>query len=108
MTIYVGEGITVLGAAVNPVSGLVISDALAEVEFYAPGKTPQRVVADRIADFGPVAMTFQSTVANKDGTFGAYVGFVDTTGWVAGKWSYRVKLSGSYGSWEFGTFALAL
>ena len=108
MTIFVGEAITVVCAAVNPLNGgTVISDAVGQVEFYVPGKAPKPVPADRVADFGPVAAQFDATVINKDGSLGAYVAYVDTTGWVPGKWSYKVTLTGSYDTWEYGQFALA-
>jgi hypothetical protein len=107
VTIFVGEAITVVCAAVNPLTGLVIADANGQVEFYGPGKQPKTVPGDRVADQGPVAVTFNATVANKDGTVGAYVAYVDTTGWAAGKWSYRVTLTGSYNTWEYGSFTLA-
>lgn len=106
MTIYVGEAITIVGAAYNPVLGAVISDAQGQVEFYAPPKNPAKVPADRTADAGPFNMQFIATVTNKDGTLGAYVGYADTTGWLPGKWSYKVTLSGSFDSWEYGTFTL--
>lgn len=106
MTVYVGEAVTIVGAAFNPVASVVISDAVAQVEFYAPGKNPAKVPADRTADHGPVPMLFVSTVINKDGTVGAYVGYADTTGWLPGKWSYRVTLTGSFDSWEYSNFTL--
>lgn len=106
MVIYVGEAVTIVGAAYNPVAGAVIADAIAQVEFYAPGKNPAKVPADRVVDHGPRPMTFIATVVNKDHTVGAYVGYADTTGWVPGKWSYKVTLTGSYESWEYANFTL--
>lgn len=106
MAIYVGEVVTIIASATNPATQTVITDALAEVEFYAPGKSPARVPADRVLDHGPVPMTYDATVINKDGTTGAYIGYAGTEGWVGGKWSYKVTLSGSYDTWEYGSFAL--
>lgn len=101
MPTYVGEGITVVCTAKDPVSGTVISDAVATVEFYAPDKRPARNPADRVADYGPVSMSYDADI---DG--GSYVAYVDTTGWTAGRWTYRVTLSGAYSSWEYGTLRL--
>lgn len=106
MAIYVGEGITVVCAAKNPVTQTAITDAIAVVEFYAPGKNPAKVTTDRTVDEGPFAMTYDETVVNSDGTKGAYIAFVDTTGWVAGKWTYRCVLAGAYESWEYATVRL--
>lgn len=106
MTIYVGESVTILVAAVNPVTNVVIADATGRAEFYAPPKNPAKVPADRVVDHGPVTLTFNAAVANKDGSLGAYVGFVDTSGWLPGKWSFKATLTGSYDTWEFGTFNL--
>lgn len=106
MAIYSGEGITVIMAAVNPVTGAVIGTGDASVAFYAPGKNPKTVVADRTPDEGPFAMSFDATIANKDGTSGAWVAYVDTTGWDAGKWSYKAELTGAFSSWEYGSFKL--
>lgn len=106
MTIFVGEAITVVCAAVDPLTGLVISDATGVVEFFAPPKNPAKVPTDRSVDEGPYSVAFLSTVTNKDGTVGAYVAYVSTVGWVGGKWAYRVTLSGSYDTWEYGAFTL--
>lgn len=106
MTIYVGETLTIIGAAVNPVTGLVIADATGEVEFYAPPKNPAKVPADRTLDEGPFPVTYSATVVNKDGTTGAYVGYVVTTGWAPGKWTYKVTLTGTFDTWEYGSFTL--
>ncbi len=107
MTIFVGEAITIVCAAINPLVGTIISDAQGQVEFYAPGKAPKTTPADRTPDNGPVPVQFDATVINKDGSLGAYVAYVDTAGWLPGKWSYKVTLTGSYDTWEYGTFALA-
>lgn len=106
MAIYVGETVTIVGAAFDPVAQRIINDALATVVFYAPGKNPIRNPEDRVPDFGPVPMDFNGVVVNKDGTIGAYVGYIGTAGWAPGKWHYRVTLTGTYESWEFGTFTL--
>lgn len=106
MAIYVGEGVTIVCAALNPVTKAVVTDATATVEFFAPGKTPAKVPADRVVDHGPFAMAFDATVANADGTTGAYLVEVDTTGWTPGKWSFRCSLADAFESWEYGTLKL--
>lgn len=99
MAIYVGEGITVTATAVDPTTGAAIIDATAQAEFFAPGKKPRTAVADRVADQGPIDLTW-------DELRQAYIGTVGTAGWPDGKWSYRVFLSGAYSSWEYGSFQL--
>lgn len=106
MTLYVGEAITVACYAKNPVTGIVISDADATADFWAPGKNPAKVPADRDPVDNTAAMSWNALVQNDDGTLGAYIAFVDTTGWDAGKWAYRVTLAGAYDSWEYGSFKL--
>lgn len=106
MTIYVGESVTILVAAINPVTNAIIADANGQAEFYAPPKNPAKVPADRVLDHGPVALVFTPAVLNKDGSLGAYVGYVDTTNWLPGKWTFKATLTGSYDTWEFGTFTL--
>jgi hypothetical protein len=107
VTIFVGEAITVVADARNPArASVVISDAMAQVEFYAPGSNPAKVPADRVVTQGPFPMAFDSAFTLKDGTLGAYVGYVDTTGWPAGRTPFRVTLSGSYDSWEYSSFNL--
>jgi len=106
MTIYVGEAVAIVAAAFDAVSNEVIGDATAHAEFYRPGKNPAKVPADRVVDQGPVELTFDADVANKDGTFGAYVGYVDTSGWAPGKWTYKATVTGAFDTWEYGTFAL--
>ncbi len=107
MTIYVGETIDVIAQAVDPLTGASIIDAVGAVLFYAPGKNPSKVPADRTPDFGPISMSYQADIINNGSSVtGAYVAFQDTTGWVAGKWSYKVTLTSSYDTWEYGTFTL--
>lgn len=106
MTIFVGEGITVVCAAKNPITGAVVGDAAAKVEFFAPPKNPAKVPADRDVDEGPFTLDFDDSIANADGTTGAYTVIVDTTGWDSGKWNYRVTLTGAFVSWEYATFKL--
>ena len=106
MAIYVGEAVTVLCTAIDPTTGLAISTADAEVEFYAPPKNPPKVPADRTSDHGPFAMTWTPDVVNKDESLGAYVVFADTTGWLPGKWFYKTTLSGAFESWEYANFTL--
>ena len=107
MAIYVGEVVTLIAAALNPVNQRVITDATAAAEFYAPGKNPAKVPADRVRDHGPVPLTFDPAVVNKDGSVGAYVGYTETVGWTPGKWWFKATLTGSYDTWEYGSFTLS-
>lgn len=106
MATYVGEVISVIAVATDPSHGTQIVDAACEVEFYAPGKNPAKVVDDRSVDKGPFAAIYDATVKNADGSFGAYIADVPTTGWASGKWAFKVTLSGSYDSWEYSAVKL--
>jgi hypothetical protein len=106
MAIYAGEGMVVVCQATDPATTVAITDATAQVDFFAPGKNPISTVADRVVDRGPFDMTYDPTVVNKDGSKGAYTASIDTTGWVAGKWTYRVTISDVLDSWEFSTVTL--
>lgn len=100
MAIYVGEAITIKASALNPATGLPITDASAVAEFYAPGKDPKNNPADRQTDRPDATLTY-------DPIQEAYVGFVSTDSWESGKWSYRVRITGPlYDSWEYGAFTL--
>lgn len=99
MTTYVGEVQAITVLATDPVTLEAITDLTGQVEFYNPTKNPKLVVADRTPDH-TLSMTYDTVRAR-------YVAFADTTGWAAGKWSYRVSLSGSvFNNWEYGTFTL--
>lgn len=106
MAIFVGEGVTIVCAASDPATQQPITTATASVDFFAPGKNPISVPGDRTPDHGPFDMTYDATVVNKDGTKGAYIASIDTTGWAAGKWSYRVTLSDALDAWEYSTVTL--
>lgn len=111
MTLFLGEAVTVLALAQDPArSNETIDDATATLELFNPAKDPKNVPADRTPDF-TVSMTYDALATITVGGVeyvGAYRGLTATTavGWVAGKWSYRVKLTGSYDSWEYGQFTL--
>lgn len=110
MVLYVGEAVTIVASAVDPLRGDAnIVDATAVVDFYAPGKDPKGNPDDRSPDKPPVGMSYVADAVVKLGSSavtGAYVGYVDTAGWEPGKWSYKVTLSGTYESWEYGSFTL--
>lgn len=110
MTIFVGEAVTIVGSATDPLKADEnITDATAVADFYGPGKDPKGNPEDRTTDKQQVTLTYDAEVVVKLGqstVTGAYVGFADTTGWAPGKWTYKVTLSGSYDSWEYGTFTL--
>lgn len=99
MTLYVGEAVTVKAVATDPIRNVPITDATAEVEFYAPPKNPKANPEDRTRDGDTVTLTY-------DVDAGCYLGYADTTGWEPGKWAFKVTLSGSYDSWEYGSFTL--
>lgn len=95
---YVGEGLTIKAAASDPLREQTIIDAIAACEFYAPGKNAKDVPADRVPDY-TLTLVYNSDLS-------LYVGYIDTTGWAAGKWQFKVTLSGAYDAWEYGSFHL--
>jgi hypothetical protein len=98
--LYVGETISCLVVATDPtLSDAQIKDATCEIEFYAPPKNPKTNVDDRVADEGPVSLTY-------DNARSGYFGTVDTTGWAAGTWWYRVVLTATRINWAFGSFKI--
>lgn len=100
MATYQGEVIVVFTTAKDPITGDPITDLAGEVNFYAPGKNPARVVEDRTVDKGPFAVSF-------DVERGGYVAFVPTVDWTPGKWSYRVDLAGgAFENWEYGAVSI--
>jgi hypothetical protein len=101
MTTYVGEKVTIRVEASDPILGQAITDGQLSVEFYAPGKDPKNLPDDRVKDQGPYDMTWSDEAQ-------AYFVQVSTAGWVAGKWTYKVTLTGGYDSWEYATLTLKL
>ena len=98
--LYVGEGVTITAAATDPLRNLAITDATAEVTFFAPGRNPKSDPEDRTPDFGPEPLVY-------DADLQMYVGYVETdSGWAAGRWTYKVTMTGQYSAWEYGTFTL--
>lgn len=106
MAIYAGEGVTIVCQAVDPSTTQPITAADAVVEFFAPGKNPISNPDDRTVDEGPIDMTFDATVLNKDGTLGAYTAVVDTAGWAPGKWTYRVTVTDALPAWDYASVTL--
>lgn len=106
MILYTGENISITAQAIDPITGNPINDATVVVDFFAPGKVPAKVPGDRTVDHGPISMTWDTDVVNKDGTTGAYQAWVSTSSWPAGKWSYRVTISSLNTSWQYGSFKL--
>ena len=98
--LYVGEDISCLVSATDPTnSSAEIVDLDCNVEFFAPGKQPKSVPADRIAPDHTESLSYDS------GRSG-YYGLVSTAGWADGTWSFRVVLSGTRTNWAFGTFRI--
>lgn len=100
MTLYVGEAVRILAKATDPESSLPLDPAptSAVVDFWSPDQDRQ-VDTPIISD---VAMTYRS--ATND-----FVLFQSTSGepWVAGKWVFRVTVTGStYQNWEISSFKL--
>lgn len=114
MASFLGESVGVKADPRDPFTGAKLTAAggyEAYVDFFAPGKAPKTVPADRVApDVANVAMTYNATIVNeKDSSVGAWVLYQPTEGapWVAGKWWFRVTVtSSSYDNWEYSSFVL--
>lgn len=112
MTSYTGETVGIKCDARDPFTGAHLTNAsyVATVDFYTPVKAPKTNLTDRAApDVADISMTYDATVANKDGTLGAWILYQSTLGapWIPGKWSYRVTvIGGNYDNFEFGAFTL--
>lgn len=98
--LFVGETIACLVVATDPsLNDQAVVDATCEVDFYAPPKNPKTNVEDRIADHGPVTLTYDNARLG-------YFGTVETSGWAAGTWWFKVTLSASRINWAFGSFKI--
>lgn len=99
MVLYVGETVTIKVAATNPLkANAVITDGVCTVDLYPVGADPKNDVTQRLAS-NTVAATYDAEAQ-------AYLAFVNTDGYVAGKYAYRAQLAGAYDSWEYGSFSL--
>lgn len=105
MTLYVGDTVAVSTVVLPPFGSVPIIDGISVlVEFYAPGKDPKNVPADRSTpDFSATAL-YDATAINKDGSLGAFVAYRESVDWPAGRWSFRTTVTGAYSNVEFGSF----
>lgn len=105
MALYVGEAVRIRASALDPETRepLTPRPISAHVHFYHPDKNPARDPEVRDdSDFGPIEMGWRE--ATQD--FAVFVS-TDGSGWVPGRWSYRVTVQGNaYENFEFGTFRL--
>lgn len=100
MALYIGEAVAIRAVATNPFTEEELTGLTGTVETFNPTKDPKNVPGDRTTPHATHAMTY-------DANAGGYVAYVPTTGYVAGKWSYRVHLTGgAYDNWEYGSFSL--
>lgn len=106
MAIYVGEGIAVVAVAKDPSTDEFVIDATGTVDFFDPSKAPKTVAADRAVVDHTASMVYDATLKTKGVVTGGYIARVDTTGWTAGKWWYRVTLEDTLDSWEYNSFTL--
>lgn len=106
---YVGDTIAVKIDLLDPLTEEVLTGYTVTLDLYAPPKTPKTDPSARTSpDVAGVVAFYDATVENSAGTLGAYVGYVDTTGFVSGTWAFRVTASGPvYHDTEYGTFRLA-
>lgn len=109
MALYSGDGVSLLIEVADPVRQLPLTAAsgvTVEVDFFAPGKDPKNNPDDRTSpEVSGTAASYDAAAVTKTG-LGAWVCYQPTDGWMAGKWSYRVRVSGAYQNVEFGNFTL--
>lgn len=109
MALYSGDGLSLLVEVRDPIRQQPLTDAsgiAVAVDFYAPGRDPRNNPEDReTPEVSGTAATFDPEAVTKAG-FGAWVCYQGTGGWMSGKWSYRVRVSGAYQNVEFGNFTL--
>lgn len=100
MVLYVGETVTIKVAATNPLKGnAVIADGVCTVELYAVDTDPKGDPAARTVVGAPHAAAWDAEAQ-------AYLAYIPTDGFAAGKHPYRAVLAGAYDSWEYGAFTL--
>lgn len=111
MALYVGDGFSIVIEVIDPVRQERLNgDSSVDValDFYAPGKDPKGTPADRVTpDLADQVAVYDAAAVTKNGV-GAWVVYQASEGgsWVAGKWSYRVRITGAYQNVEYGTFTL--
>lgn len=105
---YVGDTIAIKIDLLDPLTEAVLTGYTVTLDLYAPPKAPKTDPSVRSTpDVAGVAALYDPDVENSAGTLGAYVGYVDTTGFVSGTWAFRVTASGTtYHDTEYGTFRL--
>lgn len=100
MAIYVGEAVAVRAQATNPFTKAPIIDLTGVAEFYAPGRDPKKVPADRATPDDSVSVAYDASAEG-------YLAFWPTAGKDPGKWTVRIHLTGGdYDNFEFGTVTL--
>lgn len=105
MTLYVGEAVRIRTVVIDPDTGNVLTPPPTSVivEFWGPGKNPIKDASVRGApDKGSYPLDYR--IDEQD-----FVYYADTTGWTAGKWTYRVTVSRSnpsHTNWEYATLVL--
>lgn len=111
MALYVGDGVSIVVDVVDPVRQVAITNldgVQVVLDFFAPGKDPRGNPEDReTPDVSGTSATYDPTAITKNGV-GAWVVYQPTSvnPWVAGKWAYRVTVSGAYQNVEYGSFTL--
>lgn len=109
MGLFVGDVVAVRVDLLDPFSNAPLTGYTVTLDLYAPPKTPKSDPAVRgTPDVSGVNATYQAGVENSAGSLGAYVAYVDTTGFVSGTWAFRATASGpTYHDTDYGTFRLA-
>lgn len=101
MVLYVGDSLRIVVGTTDPESGLPLDPqpVSAFVDFWAPGvdrKTSSPTLS-------AIAMTYRSPTQD----FVLYQSTGGATPWTAGKWTFRVTVTGStYENHEYSTFKL--
>src|SRR3954465_102213 len=102
MALYSGDTVAVKVDMQDPFTLEILTGYTVTLDLYSPGRNPKTDLTVRNT---PDA---SGLPAPYDTVRGAYIGYVDTTGFIAGTWSYRVVATGPvYHDTEFGTFRLS-
>lgn len=94
---HVGETVRLRAKATDPETFEVLPEGTAQVEWWAPG-------ADRTGDPASVTTPMSWRTAEQD-----YVVYQQTDGWVPGRWTYKVTVTGTqYSNVRISTITLNL
>jgi hypothetical protein len=109
MALYAGDTVAIKVQLTDPFSGAPLTGHTVTLDLYVPGRNPKTNTSVRATpDVSGINAAWDGTVVNSDSTTGAYIGYVDSTGFAAGTWSFRATAVGPvYHNMDFGSFKLS-